>query len=216
MAVALGGLLWRQIAALSARVDTLEVRPLGLGDDPATFLPCSRSPSARTPAGRTPGRSAASRPGSTAGSPALVVELAEVRGEGGVLEATAVAAACFRARLPGRPSPAGERTARPRRSGRGLGRVHGVPAVFDRERPGQTQPRPVGVLSAPPPGLDSGSPPSAVTAPRSTTTSSGFGSTFPPRARAPRQPPRCGPAQPREAGVHHAAGYDLKCCVICG
>ncbi len=44
-------------------------------------------------------------------------------------------------------------------------------------RPGQIQPRPAGVLSAPPPGPDSGSPPNAAAAPRSTTFSSGCGST---------------------------------------
>ena len=44
-------------------------------------------------------------------------------------------------------------------------------------RPGQIQPRPAGVLSAPPPGPDSGSPPNALAAPRSTTFSSGCGST---------------------------------------
>ena len=77
-----------------------------------------------------------------------------------------------------------------RRDPRWSGRNHGR-----RLRSGQTQPRPVGVLSAPPPELDLGSPPSAVTLPRSTTTSSGSGSTFRSEKRGRSGPG--GPAQPR-------------------
>ena len=76
-----------------------------------------RPPSARTPAGRTPGRSAASTPGSTAWpleDATLAAYLGELHDHGRVpaSAATAVAAACFRARLADDPTPAGKRTAR--------------------------------------------------------------------------------------------------------
>ena len=59
-------------------------------------------------------------------------------------------------------------------------------------RSGQTRPRPAGVLSAPPPGPDLGSPPNAVTGPRNTTPSTVSVSTLPPRKRAelPSSPDR--------------------------
>ena len=76
----------------------------------------TRPPSARTPAGPTPGRSAASTPGSTAAleDATLAAYLGEVHDQGRApaSAATSVAAACFRARLAGEPTPAGERTAR--------------------------------------------------------------------------------------------------------
>ena len=77
----------------------------------------SRPPSARTPDGPTPARSGASTSGSTAANlddVALAAYLAELHDAGRASSSAsmAVAAACFRAKLAGQPTPAGERTAR--------------------------------------------------------------------------------------------------------
>ena len=71
----------------------------------------------RTPASPTPARSAASTLGSTAASSttwALAAYLAELHDAGRASSSAsmAVAAACFRAKLAGQPTPAGEQTAR--------------------------------------------------------------------------------------------------------
>ena len=79
--------------------------------------PASAPPSARTPAGRTPGlrRLDAWLAGRPLEDATLASYLAVLHDQGSAAPSsasTAVAAACFRAHLPGEPSPAGERTAR--------------------------------------------------------------------------------------------------------
>ena len=77
----------------------------------AVEVPCRPSP--RTPAGRTPGLDAwlDGRGLEDATLAAYLAELHDV-GRAPASASTAVAGACFRARLAGEPSPAGERTAR--------------------------------------------------------------------------------------------------------
>ena len=77
----------------------------------AVEVPCRPSP--RTPAGRTPGLDAW-LDGRGLEDATLAAYLAELHdlGRAPASASTAVAGACFRARLAGEPSPAGERTAR--------------------------------------------------------------------------------------------------------